>query len=85
MPEEAATPNLPAIDGGAKRPASRLSMNREICPMKRKSATTILLFCASLCLAGAGLSGCNTVKGAGQDLKSAGQAIERKAEQKKSY
>jgi len=31
------------------------------------------------------LSACNTVKGAGQDIKAAGQAIERKAEQKKHY
>ena len=38
-----------------------------------------------LILAGSSLSGCNTVKGAGQDVKSAGQAIERKAEEKKSY
>ncbi len=54
--------------------------------MKHKPISLILgLFAASLCLTGAGLSGCNTVKGAGQDLKSAGQAIERKAEQKKSY
>ena len=54
--------------------------------MKHKPASLILLsFAVSLCLIGAGLSGCNTVKGAGQDLKSAGQAIERKAEQKKSY
>ncbi|MGB5063102.1 MAG: entericidin A/B family lipoprotein [Candidatus Competibacter sp.] len=45
----------------------------------------MLLLAAALCLAGTGLSGCNTVKGAGQDLKSAGQAIERKAEQKKHY
>jgi predicted small secreted protein len=39
---------------------------------------------AFLVLAGS-LGACNTVKGAGQDLKSAGQAIERKAEQKKHY
>jgi len=63
-----------------------MQMHREIHPMKHKLASLILsLFAASLCLTSAGLSGCNTVKGAGQDLKSAGQAIERKAEQKKSY
>ena len=39
---------------------------------------------AFLVLAGS-LSACNTVKGAGQDIKAAGQAIERKAEQKKHY
>ena len=54
--------------------------------MKHKPISLILgLFAVSLCLTGAGLSGCNTVKGAGQDLKSAGQAIERKAEKTKSY
>jgi len=52
--------------------------------MKRTFTTAILLLGALLLTASA-LSGCNTVKGAGQDLKSAGQAIERKAEQKKSY
>jgi entericidin B len=52
--------------------------------MKRTFVTAILLL-GALLLAASALSGCNTVKGAGQDLKSAGQAIERKAEQKKSY
>ncbi len=60
-------------------------MNRKIRPMKHKSAGSILLLSVSLCLIGVSLVGYNTVKGAGQDLKSAGQAIERKAEQKKSY
>jgi predicted small secreted protein len=45
---------------------------------------TLLLLGAVPMLAGS-LSACNTVKGAGQDLKSAGQAIERTAEQKKHY
>lgn len=31
------------------------------------------------------LTGCNTVRGLGQDIESAGGAIERKAEQKKTY
>ncbi|MDZ7622718.1 MAG: entericidin A/B family lipoprotein [Candidatus Competibacteraceae bacterium] len=52
--------------------------------MKRALTTGVLLLSALL-LAVGHLSGCNTVKGAGQDLKSAGQAIERKAEQKKPY
>ena len=43
------------------------------------------LVCALAATLLLGLSGCNTVKGAGQDVKSAGQAIERKAEEKKSY
>ena len=45
---------------------------------------TLFLLGAFPALAG-GLSACNPVKGAGQDIKSAGQAIERKAEQKKHY
>lgn len=46
--------------------------------------TLLMLLGASPMLAGM-LGGCNTIKGAGQDIKSAGQAIERKAEQKKRY
>jgi entericidin B len=38
-----------------------------------------------LLLAASVLSGCNTIKGAGQDLKSAGQAIERTAQKSKPY
>ncbi len=53
--------------------------------MSRMSILMILMLLgASPMLAGT-LGGCNTVKGAGQDIKSAGQAIERKAEQKKRY
>ncbi|HHW75999.1 MAG TPA: entericidin A/B family lipoprotein [Xanthomonadaceae bacterium] len=52
--------------------------------MKRKSVYVVILLGLSIMLGGS-LSGCNTVKGAGQDVKSAGQAIERKAEEKKSY
>ena len=51
----------------------------------KRTFTTVVLLLGALLLAAGNLSGCNTVKGAGQDLKSAGQAIERKAEQKKSY
>ncbi len=51
----------------------------------KRALITIVLPLSVLLLVGGNLSGCNTVKGAGQDLKSAGQAIERKAEQKKSY
>ncbi|MFO1424396.1 MAG: entericidin A/B family lipoprotein [Candidatus Competibacteraceae bacterium] len=53
--------------------------------MNRKSIRVALLFLSALPLLAGGLSACNTVKGAGQDLKAAGQAIERKAEQKKHY
>lgn len=52
--------------------------------MKRLSAITLLLLGAIPFLAG-GLSGCNTVKGAGQDVKAAGKAIEHKAEKEKEY
>ncbi|MDG4551920.1 MAG: entericidin A/B family lipoprotein [Candidatus Contendobacter sp.] len=53
--------------------------------MNRKSIRVALLLLGAFALLAGGLSACNTVKGAGQDLKAAGQAIERKAEQKKRY
>lgn len=31
------------------------------------------------------LIGCNTVKGAGQDVKAAGSAVEKEAKEKKTY
>ena len=43
-------------------------------------AFLIMLFLTPLVL-----SGCNTIKGAGQDIKAAGDAIEDKAEDKKTY
>lgn len=52
--------------------------------MNRKSAMTIALLAISLLLGGS-LNACNTVKGAGQDMKSAGKAIENKAETEKTY
>ncbi|RUQ37937.1 MAG: entericidin A/B family lipoprotein [Candidatus Competibacteraceae bacterium] len=42
-----------------------------------------LSWVALLGLAVVHLNACNTVKGAGQDIKALGTAIERKAEQKK--
>ena len=53
--------------------------------MKQKSIRLILLLAAALSLIGTSLSGCNTVQGAGQDMKSAGQSIEDTAEENKSY
>lgn len=53
--------------------------------MNRTSILVTLLLLGVLPVLAGGLSACNTVKGAGQDIKSAGQAIERKAEQKKNY
>jgi predicted small secreted protein len=53
--------------------------------MNRKSLILALMMALPLALLGGGLSGCNTVKGAGQDVKSAGKAIENKAEEKKTY
>ncbi len=53
--------------------------------MHYKSILAALLLLGVLPALAGGLSACNTVKGAGQDLKSAGQAIERKAEEKKHY
>lgn len=52
--------------------------------MKRLSLVAALLMGAIPFLA-VGVSGCNTVKGAGQDVKSAGKAIEKKADEEKSY
>ncbi|HRD66100.1 MAG TPA: entericidin A/B family lipoprotein [Candidatus Competibacter sp.] len=52
--------------------------------MKHKPILLVFLFGLPVLL-GINLSACNTVKGAGQDIKSAGQAIERKAEATKSY
>ncbi len=52
--------------------------------MNRASILAIPFLLGTLLLAGS-LGACNTVKGAGQDIKAAGQAIERKAEQKKHY
>ncbi|HAO34145.1 MAG TPA: entericidin A/B family lipoprotein [Candidatus Competibacter sp.] len=52
--------------------------------MKKKPLVLTVLLGLSLVLGG-GLSACNTVKGAGQDIKSAGKGIENKAEDKKTY
>jgi predicted small secreted protein len=52
--------------------------------MKRKPVFLAILLGLPVMLGG-NLNACNTIKGAGQDIKSAGQAIERKAEAKKSY
>ncbi|MEE4377173.1 MAG: entericidin A/B family lipoprotein [Candidatus Competibacteraceae bacterium] len=43
------------------------------------------LLLLALALVLPGLAACNTIKGAGQDLGAAGEAIEEKAEQKKKY
>jgi predicted small secreted protein len=53
--------------------------------MNRASILVVPFLLGAFLLLAGGLSGCNTVKGAGQDIKAAGQAIERKAEQKKQY
>ena len=53
--------------------------------MKYSSVIPALLLGLSFLLLGGGLSACNTVKGAGQDIKSVGKAIENKEKQKKSY
>ena len=43
------------------------------------------LLLATLLLLGAGLGGCNTIEGAGKDVKAAGGAIEKAAEKTKTY
>ncbi|NJN46207.1 MAG: entericidin A/B family lipoprotein [Candidatus Competibacteraceae bacterium] len=44
-----------------------------------------LLLIFALVLVVQGLAACNTISGAGQDIGAAGEAIEKKAEQKKKY
>jgi predicted small secreted protein len=46
---------------------------------------TLLCLLATTLFLQLSLTACNTVKGAGQDMQAAGGAIEKKAEQKKSY
>ena len=53
--------------------------------MKRTSLIAPLLLGLFLSFTGISLSACNTVKGAGQDIKSAGQAIARTAQHAKPY
>ena len=49
-------------------------------PTKIEMASTLAL--AGLCLA---LAGCNTIEGAGKDVKAAGGAIEKAAAKTKAY
>ncbi len=44
-----------------------------------------LLLLLTLLLAGAAVAGCNTIEGAGKDVKAAGGAIEKAAEKTKTY
>ena len=46
--------------------------------MKLKTFWLLLMF------AGAGLAGCNTIEGIGEDMESAGSAIDESAEQEQS-
>jgi predicted small secreted protein len=48
----------------------------------KKTIATLLSLSFALCFTFA-LSGCNTVKGVGQDVQKAGSAIENAAEKKK--
>jgi entericidin B len=48
------------------------------------SMPSVYTFCLILLLGGL-VSGCNTVKGAGQDLEAGGNAIENSAQDAKSY
>jgi predicted small secreted protein len=48
-------------------------------PMKRLIAFTVVAT-----FAGATLSACNTIEGAGKDIKHTGRAIERKAQEEKA-
>lgn len=53
-------------------------------PMYRKLLQILCMLTATLALQ-LNLAACNTIQGAGKDIKSAGGAIEKKAEEKKSY
>ena len=44
-----------------------------------------LLLTLTLLLFGATLAGCNTIEGAGKDVKAAGGAVEKAAKSTKSY
>ena len=45
--------------------------------MRKVGVARLVSALLALAVAGAGLSGCNTVRGVGQDIQSTGQAIER--------
>ena len=44
-----------------------------------------LLLLVTLLLLGAAVAGCNTIEGAGKDVKAAGGAVEKAAKSTKSY
>jgi entericidin B len=51
--------------------------------MARKLVTLLSLL--GFAIAAMAITGCNTVEGAGKDIKAGGQAIEKAAERSKSY
>lgn len=55
--------------------------------MKTQSNTLLSLVLALMTAAFAalGLAGCNTTEGIGEDIEAAGSAIDKKAEEKKTY
>lgn len=53
--------------------------------MTDKQQTFSPLALAALLALSVLLTACNTISGAGQDLEAAGEAIEKKAEEKKTY
>lgn len=48
-----------------------------------KAATRLTMFSVATLLLALGVAGCNTISGAGKDIKSTGKAIERSAEDAK--
>lgn len=50
-----------------------------------QSTLRMLALLTLLLSLGAALAGCNTIRGAGQDVEAAGEAIEEEAEEAKSY
>ena len=51
--------------------------------MARKLVVALSFF--SLWIAAMAITGCNTVEGAGKDIKAGGQAIEKAADRNKTY
>ena len=66
----------------------RASCPPDTCPNSRDATEKTMKAIIAMVLAGFGLSmlaACNTMEGAGQDVKAAGQKVENSAEKHKSY
>lgn len=54
-------------------------------PRRKRSSLVIALALLGAVLASGSLTACNTMEGAGQDLKAAGSAVEKTADKNKAY